>query len=59
MFNLLNFLVMCKNLLFTLRASGLVFVPSSVVPSFVVYCRLKGVFPSGGAIEPDGQYFYL
>jgi hypothetical protein len=37
-----------------------VFVPSEFITYFLSYCAVyMNCHPCGGAIEPDGQYFYI
>lgn len=51
---------MCSKLFQELTNNNIVFVPSNLTSSFICYCLVrKNCRPCGGAIETDGQYFYL
>ena len=39
--------------------NGIVFIPFNRAERFVTECSHYGVYPCGGAIECNGQYFYL
>lgn len=43
-----------------LLVNKVVFVPSRYVNGFLSYCAIyMNCYPCGGAIEPNGQYFYI
>ena len=51
---------MCSKLFQDLINDNVVFVPSELISTFLCYCRVrKNCSPCGGAIEREGQYFYI
>lgn len=51
---------MVKSLFQELINNNIVFVPFDAVSTFLCYCKVcKNVYPNGGAMMPDGQYFYI
>lgn len=43
----------------TLVECGIIFVSHEKRERFVKECNRYGIYPCGGAIEREGQYFYL
>ena len=51
---------MCSKLFQTLVSDNIVFVPFDLISTFLCFCNVrKNCYPSGGAIEPGGQWFYI
>lgn len=51
---------MVKSLFQELQNNNIVFVPADCISAFLCYCLVrKNCRPNGGAIEPNGQFFYI
>lgn len=48
-----------KALVLKLRFEGIVFVPTVNIVDFILEARNHGITPNGGAMETNGQFFYL
>lgn len=48
-----------KELVLELVSNKIVYVNSDFVEDFIAYCKTMSVMPHGGAMDEQGQYFYL